>query len=280
MKITTKICARCKVEKPLDAFRDNPKTVRDGKYSYCRECCTKDKRARRIAAGQRVTFKPEITATHRECRLCHEMQPHDQFYKRGDSGKVRPDCKTCIIDRNYTNHQKRRPTPKPLAVDKLCGSCGKRKPFDEFYGKVDTWTAMCIPCTKVSAAEYRDANRSHLNALGVARRNNNIEHHRAKERAYNAANRGKRRAYQKQHSKTPGRRAQFARYNAKKRTSQTWPPCPLVDKIYALRDALTAQSGLVFHVDHIIPISKGGSHTWENLQVVPAFYNLSKGANI
>lgn len=49
--------------------------------------------------------------------------------------------------------------------------------------------------------------------------------------------------------------------------------------VYALRDFYSAMSlGENFHVDHIIPISKGGLHVAQNLQVIPAIDNLRKGA--
>ena len=35
-----------------------------------------------------------------------------------------------------------------------------------------------------------------------------------------------------------------------------------------------------YHVDHIIPLAKGGLHTPDNLQILPAEVNCSKGANL
>jgi 5-methylcytosine-specific restriction endonuclease McrA len=37
--------------------------------------------------------------------------------------------------------------------------------------------------------------------------------------------------------------------------------------------------GNVFHVDHTIPLSRGGKHEPNNLQIVPASWNLSKNNN-
>ena len=44
-------------------------------------------------------------------------------------------------------------------------------------------------------------------------------------------------------------------------------------KLAKLRESLC---GGKWHVDHIIPVSKGGQCTHDNLQVVPAFWNRSK----
>jgi 5-methylcytosine-specific restriction endonuclease McrA len=42
-----------------------------------------------------------------------------------------------------------------------------------------------------------------------------------------------------------------------------------------------ADAGSVaFHVDHIIPLAKGGAHLPENLQILPAEENLRKGAKL
>ena len=41
---------------------------------------------------------------------------------------------------------------------------------------------------------------------------------------------------------------------------------------------LEAETGVVHHIDHIIPIAAGGTHTKENLQVLTALENRSKGA--
>jgi hypothetical protein len=51
----------------------------------------------------------------------------------------------------------------------------------------------------------------------------------------------------------------------------------LIDCIYDYRDRLNSIFGQgTFHVDHLIPVTKGGKHEPCNLQVVPAKWNMSK----
>ena len=51
---------------------------------------------------------------------------------------------------------------------------------------------------------------------------------------------------------------------------------------YRYEDArrLTKETGIEHHVDHIIPLAKGGPHLPWNLQVITKTENLSKGAKI
>jgi 5-methylcytosine-specific restriction endonuclease McrA len=49
---------------------------------------------------------------------------------------------------------------------------------------------------------------------------------------------------------------------------------------YKEAERLTEETGIIHHVDHIIPISKGGLHHQDNLQVLTKEENLSKGNKI
>lgn len=62
-------------------------------------------------------------------------------------------------------------------------------------------------------------------------------------------------------------------------------PCSEVESLmikYRYEDArrLSKETGIEYHVDHIIPLSKGGPHLPWNLQVITKAQNLSKGARI
>ena len=44
-----------------------------------------------------------------------------------------------------------------------------------------------------------------------------------------------------------------------------------------IRDKATALFGYAWHIDHTIPLSKGGTNAIDNLEVVPALWNEAKG---
>jgi 5-methylcytosine-specific restriction endonuclease McrA len=54
---------------------------------------------------------------------------------------------------------------------------------------------------------------------------------------------------------------------------------PRVKAVYFIMRWLRDQGDDV-HVDHVIPLAKGGPHTYENLQILPALANKRKGTKL
>ena len=52
-----------------------------------------------------------------------------------------------------------------------------------------------------------------------------------------------------------------------------------INNLYQIAKDARITTGYDWHVDHIVPLSKGGLHTLNNLQVVPATWNLEKNNN-
>lgn len=50
--------------------------------------------------------------------------------------------------------------------------------------------------------------------------------------------------------------------------------------LYWCQRWLKCLTGLDLHIDHVVPLSKGGLHHQINLEIVHAEYNLSKGAKM
>jgi 5-methylcytosine-specific restriction endonuclease McrA len=54
----------------------------------------------------------------------------------------------------------------------------------------------------------------------------------------------------------------------------------LIYEFYRIAELKTEETGIPYEVDHIIPISKGGLHHQNNLQVITRTENRSKGNKI
>jgi len=54
----------------------------------------------------------------------------------------------------------------------------------------------------------------------------------------------------------------------------------IIKEIYSASLRISKCTGIKHHVDHIVPISKGGYHIHTNLQILPALLNLRKQAKI
>jgi 5-methylcytosine-specific restriction endonuclease McrA len=66
---------------------------------------------------------------------------------------------------------------------------------------------------------------------------------------------------------------------AKRRTLLAGKTSVEIRQLYILKDFYQAMSlGERFHVDHIVPLSRGGLHAYKNMSVIPAIDNLRKGS--
>jgi hypothetical protein len=55
----------------------------------------------------------------------------------------------------------------------------------------------------------------------------------------------------------------------------------VIEDLYTIRKLRNdAHRATVYHVDHILPLSKGGRHTPSNLQLATALWNMSKGSSV
>lgn len=167
---------------------------------------------------------------------------------------------------------------------KACIRCGEAKPTGEFYSYGYTrsdgirglrFESRCRPCARARRLEQYEANREEENRRIAAWRAENVEHRAAyarrrqqdpEVRAGKAKNQRLRKARARSGGKdTPEIRALYAlALEAEKVVAQ----CPLFD---------IPELGKKMHVDHIIPLARGGKHVIENLQILPIGLNMRKG---
>ena len=127
--------------------------------------------------------------------------------------------------------------------------------------------AVCRACELERHARYHDANRDRQ--LERMRRNN------AERRP--AINRAMRANY----AANPDRYG--ARDSARRAAEVAAMPDDfgefdefVIAEAYAACRRRRAMTGYAWHVDHMVPLSRGGAHAWHNVQVIPAWLNLWK----
>lgn len=169
--------------------------------------------------------------TSRECLSCHRVLPLEDFYKQkaGLYGRMAI-CKACRYDKYE----------RPFTHIKVCKVCGKRE--------VHRRPKWCLRCDAAKAKQWRTHNRARFKAMMKAWRKSHPEVGR-KHRALRVA---------------------WLRSGDVTRSDleQIWEACSgrcyyCTAEVFKPRFNPTDPRGF----DHVIPRSKGGKHTPENIVV-------------
>lgn len=159
----------------------------------------------------------------------------------------------------------------------ICKECGQEKPH---YGK-----GLCRPCC---SHRWYEENKERILAQDrhhyqihreqqLARRRHYYETHREMERAYCQEHREERAIYRRQWQKNnPEKRAGgFARRQAYKHSLPDTLTPEQAERLLVI--GRTMYPGEELHLDHIVPLSKGGGTTWANMHAIPGWLNDSNG---
>jgi len=188
-------------------------------------------------------------------------------------------------------------------VMKKCTKCDTVKPSIDFY-KQDGTSNQCKECVKAQARAWYAANKKRKTKNSKKWYENNREYCLAK-----ASDNGKiyrrenKQAVKQQRSDwyqanrdaklkknaewKSNNRHKLTAYAAKRRAMlinamPVWIDIAEIEFLYQERDRLTAETNIIHHVDHIIPINGVnvcGLHVPWNLRVIPAIDNLKKGVS-
>ena len=175
------------------------------------------------------------------CTKCKTEKPLTSFYKR-NKNTYRKDCKTCASKRGKEKYRETNPDVKRITYD---------NPTDRLASRRATWKA------------WQEKNR---------------EYNKARSRAWREANPEKRKAYDRDNKdKTLARtrKRQIAKRDQSPEITQLEDS--MIKALYFISKVLSNSCSNNFNVDHIHPISKGGLHVFENLQILTEHENKSKG---
>lgn len=185
---------------------------------------------------------------------------------------------------------------------KECTKCGVQKSTADFYSdsqKKDGLSSSCKECKKAQINMYAKRNREQKSKYDKMYRDRNNVEIKKRKKEYSDSHKEEKRVYDKNYNANPLNKAkrykrckEYREKNPDKisaivaayRASKLNQTPELTDEeklqiieIYKEAIALRKTTGNNYHVDHIIPISKGGLHHPLNLQIITAFENLSKG---
>lgn len=197
--------------------------------------------------------------------------------------------------------------------EKVCKKCGEMKPLEAFSRHRETKDGRrnhCKTCAAKDLKQWRKispkhreyvernrekererlhrrylANRERVKALAKAWNDAHREHVLERNKRYYEANRKRmaewQREYYEQNREAYFRRA--AERRALKRTTQTEPVSHSV--VFERDQGLCGLCGEPvspsdWHLDHIVPLSLGGPHTYDNVQVAHPRCNLTKGVKL
>lgn len=235
---STKRCTRCRQEKPLDAFSPN-RISKDGRTSHCKACCAEKKQVWRDA-------NPKLSRQQalRHYHLFHKKPPKE---------------------------------PLPIPSEKRCNGCDAIKTLSAFpraAGMRDGRLNKCFVCMNSDRRAQYAANpeRVKRNRQRFLEQHPDYDRQKAREHYARCDKEHAARVHRAWIERNPGYRS----LSTKKRRAMKKgaPVCDLTPQQW--RDLLgyfqnrCAYCGEEKHLcqEHLVPLSRGGSHTVNN--IVPA----------
>ena len=243
-----KTCTTCKIEKNLTEFHKHSGS-KDGHHWKCKKCV--------------ALYQEELKNKYKKAR---DEMPEDWAI-----GKTKT-CTQCLVSKalsEFQNDVRAKDGHKPY-----CRKCYKKK-----YANKD------------KKASYYQANKEHINKKSSKYFQEN------KEAIYAYRKTDKVASYHKKYLKDneekiasqsrewkQSNRGSVRSYRAKRRAAilqatVPWADLEAIKEIYKEAVMLTKETGIEYHVDHIIPLQGkevSGLHCESNLQILTASDNISK----
>jgi 5-methylcytosine-specific restriction endonuclease McrA len=174
------------------------------------------------------------------------------------------------------------PLPVCIVIDKVCNGCEALRPVAEFHNdraKKDGLSIWCIHCRRLVARRYGSEHKADVAARGRAWREAHPDKNKAKLRQFRAANRENCNEYCKRwyRQNKDTKRATVNRRKARKlEAAGTATPSQIAARVSFYGGRCAYCGGPYEHLDHVIPLARGGSNWPANLRPACGPCNLSK----
>ncbi len=168
---------------------------------------------------------------------------------------------------------------------KVCTKCKIEKDESDYYicSKSKKPRSACKLCYNAQARKHYEENTDYYKTRNQVHYLEHKEEYRERGKEWAKNNKDKIHEYTSRYwKKNPDKMCEFASRRRARKRNQT--PDLTKDEINRMRDLywlardLRAVSGQEYHVDHIIPLARGGLHHPDNLQILPADLNVRKAA--
>lgn len=181
---------------------------------------------------------------------------------------------------------------------KNCSKCKQYKNIDNFHQDNSRRDGYCHKCKECVRQYYVEHNEG-LKARSAAWKKANPGKYKAYLKAWNQENKGRCFAYSKRYRENNlDKRRQYEsdykvqnrerytihqrNYRALKAKADGSHTQKEIEQMYEDQEGRCAYCSIAlegkYHVDHMVPISRGGTNGWENLAITCAFCNLRKNS--
>lgn len=245
-----KECIKCNQIKDLLNF-NNDKRKKDGLSKTCKECYNEYRQIiRKKYVEEKFTPPSEefLNSNYRTCNVCNEQKILASFSKdkRSPSGR----SGECVSCKNAKNREFKRNNKEKIKKESLEYKIKNKNKIVEYSRK-----------------RYLEK-KDHITNVNKKWYFENKEKVRENRRKYAKNNRDK------FHIKESIRRARKI-----ENTHELFNP-KIHNVYYHMRLRLEKCLGIKYHIDHILPLAKGGYHHHLNLQVIPSDLNSEKNDNL
>lgn len=168
---------------------------------------------------------------------------------------------------------------------KTCSNCKIQKDLSKFSknsSNKDGLSYECKECCKKRQKKWIENNRDHVNEYNRKYRNNWTEdqknNKKKKDKEWREKNKGAARNYRKKYKLKNKEKIVYEDNKRRKiKQSVTFYISPKEVNRISNSPCFICGSKENIHVDHIIPIARGGRHSIGNLQPLCSYHNLRKG---